>query len=132
MNNSQHSRCLICDSKKLQSLKGFESTFLVKCTDCSFVFSRKIPTEQELITFYDGYGRNDYLSPVTIKRYHELLDKFEDHIVKCAKKAATTQVRARPDWFSQAEHTLIELINKRNEAFKREPPKPKNSTTRTS
>jgi hypothetical protein len=54
-----------------------------------------------------------YLTP------SELLNKFEDHIVKCAKEAATTQVRARSDWFSQAEHTLIELINKRNEAFKK-------------
>jgi SAM-dependent methyltransferase len=79
MNISQHTSCLICNSRKLQSLNTFESTFLVKCADCSFVFSQKIPTEQELLSFYDGYGRNDYLSPVTIKRYHELLDKFEPY-----------------------------------------------------
>lgn len=41
------------------------------------MFAQRIPTEQELIDYYDGYGRNDYLSPVTIKRYHELLDKME-------------------------------------------------------
>jgi hypothetical protein len=29
------------------------------------------------------------------------------------------QSRARPDWFSPAEHTLVELVNKRNEAFKK-------------
>jgi len=37
----------------------------------------KIPTAGELSAHYEGYGRNDYLSPVTIRRYHQLLDKFE-------------------------------------------------------
>lgn len=40
-------------------------------------FSEKIPTSLELTEYYQGYGRNDYLSPITIKRYHELLDKIE-------------------------------------------------------
>ncbi len=78
-NSNKHSSCLICKSEQLAPLKGYESTFLVKCTVCSFVFSEMIPSEQELMDFYDGYGRNDYLSPVTIKRYHELLDKFEPY-----------------------------------------------------
>ena len=41
------------------------------------LFFQKIPSKQELIDHYDGYGRNDYLSPITIIRYNELLDKFE-------------------------------------------------------
>lgn len=41
------------------------------------MFSHRIPTLQELEDYYDGYGRNDYLSPITIKRYNELLDLFE-------------------------------------------------------
>jgi 2-polyprenyl-3-methyl-5-hydroxy-6-metoxy-1,4-benzoquinol methylase len=72
-----HTTCLICQSTKIKPLKEYTKTHLVSCCSCGLVFSQKIPSEQELTTFYDGYGRNDYLSPLTIKRYHELLDKFE-------------------------------------------------------
>ncbi|MEZ5173268.1 MAG: class I SAM-dependent methyltransferase [Bacteroidia bacterium] len=41
------------------------------------VFSSRIPTPGELEAHYMGYGRNDYLSPLTIKRYNEILDKLE-------------------------------------------------------
>jgi SAM-dependent methyltransferase len=43
------------------------------------VFSKKIPTNEELNKFYNSYGINNYLSPLTIKRYNELLDKFEPY-----------------------------------------------------
>lgn len=76
---SIHLNCLICDSSHLKPLKGYHETHLVKCGKCSFVFAQKIPTTQELIDYYDGYGRNDYLSPITIKRYHELLDQMEKY-----------------------------------------------------
>jgi len=41
------------------------------------VFSSINPTPEQLENHYKGYGRNDYLSPITIKRYHEILDSFE-------------------------------------------------------
>lgn len=41
------------------------------------MFAQAIPTMEELEKHYEGYSRNDYLSPVTIKRYNELLDYFE-------------------------------------------------------
>jgi 2-polyprenyl-3-methyl-5-hydroxy-6-metoxy-1,4-benzoquinol methylase len=41
------------------------------------VFSSINPTPEQLENHYKGYGRNDYLSPITIKRYHEILDGFE-------------------------------------------------------
>jgi 2-polyprenyl-3-methyl-5-hydroxy-6-metoxy-1,4-benzoquinol methylase len=41
------------------------------------VFSSRNPTIGELENHYQGYGRNDYLSPITIKRYNEILDQFE-------------------------------------------------------
>ena len=77
MENNHHNSCLICKSPLLKDLKTFEFAHLSKCKKCNFVFSKKIPSQQELIDHYDGYGRNDYLSPITIKRYNELLDKFE-------------------------------------------------------
>ena len=72
-----HKVCLICGSTKLISLKKYKSAYLCKCKDCEFVFSKKIPSDIELENHYKNYERNDYLSPITIIRYHELLDKFE-------------------------------------------------------
>ena len=77
--NLKHNNCLICNNQSLKALKGYEKDYLVKCNNCGFVFSEKIPTKQEISNVYDGYGRNDYLSPITIKRYNELLDKFEKY-----------------------------------------------------
>ena len=74
---SYHSSCLICDSIITIDLKKYDENFLVKCKECSFVFSKKIPSEKELENHYEGYSRNDYLSPITIKRYNEILDEFE-------------------------------------------------------
>lgn len=73
----QHKECLICKSSNLSEKIGYEKYFLVECASCRFVFTKKIPTDQELEEHYEGYGRNDYLSPITIKRYNELLDYFE-------------------------------------------------------
>jgi hypothetical protein len=48
----------------------------------------------------------------------KLLDDLEAHIVKKANEEASTETKKRPDWFSEAEEVLIELISKRNLAFK--------------
>ena len=80
MNNSNlHNECLICKSTKLKSMKDYKIAHLCQCKDCGFVFSKQIPKEIELEEHYNGYGRNDYLSPLTIKRYNELLDQFEKY-----------------------------------------------------
>lgn len=63
----------------MTELNTYKSTYLCKCLSCGFVFSRRVPTKDELNEHYMGYGRNDYLSPVTIKRYNELLDRFEKY-----------------------------------------------------
>lgn len=73
----EHRQCLICNSSRLKYLDDYKKDFLCKCKDCGFVFAGRVPTQEELIAHYEGYGRNDYLSPVTIKRYHEILDLFE-------------------------------------------------------
>ena len=74
-----HSTCLICRSTSLRPLKGYDKAHLCQCSNCDFVFAQKIPTVLELEEHYKGYGRNDYLSPITIKRYHELLDQMEPY-----------------------------------------------------
>lgn len=74
-----HSNCLICNSTKLTDMPDYRDSYLCSCNSCGFVFARRIPTTQELVEHYEGYGRNDYLSPITIQRYHELLDSFEPY-----------------------------------------------------
>jgi 2-polyprenyl-3-methyl-5-hydroxy-6-metoxy-1,4-benzoquinol methylase len=75
----QHTECLVSGSKKLKPIKGYEKHYLVKSSPLGFIFCSRIPTQEELIKHYEGYTRRNYISPVTIKRYHELLDEFEKY-----------------------------------------------------
>lgn len=81
MSYPQHQNCLICGSDKLTALPEYEETSLNKCQECSFVFARNIPSKNELEEYYSGknYNRTNYLSPITINRYEELLDEFEKY-----------------------------------------------------
>ncbi len=69
--------CIACSCTDVKPLKGYEDSYLVKCTNCNFIFTSKNPTEKELIDHYASYKRDDYLPPLTIKRYNELLDEME-------------------------------------------------------
>jgi hypothetical protein len=48
----------------------------------------------------------------------ELLDELECHIVETAKEVASTETKKRPDWFTDMEPLLTNLINERNQAYK--------------
>lgn len=61
-------------------MNRYSDSHLCKCGNCGFVFSIKIPTPLELVSFYDNeYDLTRYFSPVTKKRYEELLDLFEPY-----------------------------------------------------
>ncbi|PWL30505.1 MAG: hypothetical protein DCO96_05885 [Fluviicola sp. XM-24bin1] len=73
-----HTSCLICNSTQLEKLANYTEVGLVKCNSCSFVFSECIPSIQELVDYYsNNYERTSYLSPITVKRFNEILDRFE-------------------------------------------------------
>lgn len=74
-----HKSCILCSSVDIYSITKYSNSYLYGCRNCKFKFSGAIPSEKELIEHYKGYGRNDYLSPITIKRYNELLDTFEKY-----------------------------------------------------
>ena len=76
---NKHKNCILCDSDSLHKIKGYEQHHFVKCKSCKFVFCEPIPSIEELEKHYKGCGRNDYLSPIAIKRYHEILDSFEPY-----------------------------------------------------
>ena len=57
MNNDVLKNCLICESAALKPLKNYEKDHLVRCRQCSFVFSALRPTEDELYQTYAAYQR---------------------------------------------------------------------------
>lgn len=72
-----HQNCLLCGDTDLQNVPTYAFAYLKKCSSCGFVFSERIPTYEELTTHYDTYSRDDSISPITLKRYVELLDYFK-------------------------------------------------------
>jgi 2-polyprenyl-3-methyl-5-hydroxy-6-metoxy-1,4-benzoquinol methylase len=74
-----HKHCLVCRSTKLHTLSKYQHAFLNQCINCRFIFALKIPGEQDLTLHYTNYPRYDILSPITIKRYHQLLNEFEKY-----------------------------------------------------
>ena len=74
---NQLERCLLCNSDWLLPLKGYHDHYLVKCSNCQFVFCKRKPESEELLNHYQHYPRANTISPITIKRYDQLLDTFE-------------------------------------------------------
>lgn len=69
--------CLICGAENPEPLSGgYARNYLTQCTQCGLVFCERIPTEQELTEYYTGY-RREFISEITLKRYDEILDRFE-------------------------------------------------------
>jgi len=61
-------------------MEDYTNVGLVKCSNCNFVFSEWIPSKQELVDYYaSDYDRTSYFSPITEKRYNQLLDDFEKY-----------------------------------------------------
>ena len=79
MPKGEHTNCLVCQAPALKPLNGFEKHHLTKCGSCGFVFCKPIPTQKELNAVYEGYGRNDYLSDLTIQAYERVLDSLEPY-----------------------------------------------------
>lgn len=62
-------------------MKKFQKHGLMQCRHCKFVFMGKIPSADELKTYYSNYSysgdRVNFISQHTIKSYHKLLDEME-------------------------------------------------------
>lgn len=69
--------CIYCGSPGLREVDTFRHAYLVKCGSCGFVFCRRIPAPEELTRHYSNYPRYTSLSPMTEKRYNELLNRLE-------------------------------------------------------
>ena len=59
-------------------MERYQDSHLCKCGSCGFIFSKEIPNNESLVSYYDEqYDRTSYFSPITKKRYDELLEMFE-------------------------------------------------------
>ncbi|MFN7707210.1 MAG: class I SAM-dependent methyltransferase [Sphingobacteriia bacterium] len=79
LHNSVHDRCILCKTTAPQEMPEYAGDGLVRCQKCGFVFCQRIPTEAELIAHYGTYSRSEWISPITLSRYNELLKKFETY-----------------------------------------------------
>jgi 2-polyprenyl-3-methyl-5-hydroxy-6-metoxy-1,4-benzoquinol methylase len=74
--------CLLCNSTRLSHVNKEKKPWLVKCRNCSFVFSEKIPTLKELQDYYVDYTDYDFVNDLTRNRYLQWIDGFEPDRVK--------------------------------------------------
>jgi SAM-dependent methyltransferase len=72
-----HGACTVCGDRRLRPLPAYRRAHLVRCRGCGLVFAGRIPSDEELARNYGDYTRADYDSPITRRRYRELLDGFE-------------------------------------------------------
>ncbi|MDR7896882.1 class I SAM-dependent methyltransferase [Thermosynechococcus sp. JY1334] len=75
-----HSYCLLCQSSNIQKMRRYYTTHrLIKCQECGFIFMERVPSENELKEYYStySYAEDRPISPITLKRYQELLKEFE-------------------------------------------------------
>ena len=77
--NNYIEKCNICKESLFSILKNYEKYYLNKCNNCNFIFSRKIPTTDELNQCYGGYNRE-------IKWSLESLNNIEKIVMMHKKK----------------------------------------------
>lgn len=77
----QITHCPLCLSEVFRPLERHRKHHLVKCCNCSFVFSVAIPTHEELNNLYRdySYGDDQFVSQITLKRYKEIIEGFEPY-----------------------------------------------------
>lgn len=75
---NKRTNCSVCGCSEFKIIPAYQAAHLVRCSQCNFVFSESTPTQVEIDRYYeDNYELTNYFSPITRKRYHELLDAFE-------------------------------------------------------
>jgi 2-polyprenyl-3-methyl-5-hydroxy-6-metoxy-1,4-benzoquinol methylase len=71
--------CISCESANSKKIAFIKNALLFRCANCKVVFSKLIPSDDELTNFYAKYPEYGHISPITFSRYNELLDEFEKY-----------------------------------------------------
>ncbi|HQW86481.1 MAG TPA: class I SAM-dependent methyltransferase [Flavobacteriales bacterium] len=68
--------CPVCGATDHRPITARAKDHLVSCGACGMVFTGAEPTPEELAAYYGDYPVHEHLSPVTIRRYDDLVDGF--------------------------------------------------------
>ncbi|MBP9080106.1 MAG: hypothetical protein KBF80_07630 [Flavobacteriales bacterium] len=68
--------CPVCRASDNVGLAPFAAQHLVKCRQCGLVYASLKPGKKELAEYYASYPYVDAVSPITLLRYDELLQRF--------------------------------------------------------
>jgi 2-polyprenyl-3-methyl-5-hydroxy-6-metoxy-1,4-benzoquinol methylase len=79
MNDLVREACPVCASPRLRPLRRYAKAHLIRCAECGLTFSGRYPSDAELAGHYEHYGHAWVDSPITRRRYAELLDTFEPY-----------------------------------------------------
>jgi len=72
----KHVACPLCGGRDERAMTAYAKDHLVCCASCGFVHSERIPAASELEAFYGRYPRTEAISPITLERYDEWLQRF--------------------------------------------------------
>lgn len=70
-------QCPLCTTDRSSLLRGHEAHRLRLCPVCGFVFSERVPSPEELARYYSTYPATPPLSPITRRRFQELIEGME-------------------------------------------------------
>ncbi len=71
--------CPACGDRDHAPLSPYHVHHVVRCMRCGMVHAGHTPSQAELDACYGSYPVRTELSPVTHKRFHEILDSFAHH-----------------------------------------------------
>jgi len=73
--------CILCNSTSLKPLSAYRNHHLCRCSSCGLIFSQHNPDSHQLKEFYKQYSYDEYyyISPITLKRYREILSSLEKY-----------------------------------------------------
>lgn len=79
MTDSLSRPCPLCGSLDRTPIPVPKGQYLVRCKACGMTFVGREPSMRELQAYYGPYPVVENISPVTLQRYDELLERFSPH-----------------------------------------------------
>lgn len=71
-------KCLLCGESSFNFPYG-KKHFLLKCRKCGMASAKNIPSNEELKSYYFNYPSHEIISPLTLQRYNEILNRLEPY-----------------------------------------------------
>ena len=66
-------KCYLCDSPLLKNF--YKEKDIVKCKNCSFVFYKPVPSQEDLDLVYSQYEREEYITENSVAKITKELKK---------------------------------------------------------